>query len=38
MHGSVDEISKITGVSKRDMAMNIGGDYELLFTIENDPS
>lgn len=36
MHGSVDEISKITGMPKRDIAMNIGGDYELLFTIDND--
>ncbi len=36
MDSDVSKISNITGVSRRDMAMNIGGDYELLFTIEND--
>jgi thiamine-monophosphate kinase len=31
----VKEICKITGESVRNVGMNIGGDYELIFTIEN---
>lgn len=33
---SVENVSKLTGVPVREISMNIGGDYELLFTIEND--
>ena len=33
---SVHNISRITGISERELAFNYGGDYELLFTIKND--
>ncbi len=33
---SVKEVSELTGSSQRDIAFNYGGDYELLFTIDND--
>ncbi len=33
---SVKEVANVVGCSPRDIAFNYGGDYELLFTIDND--
>jgi Thiamine monophosphate kinase len=33
---SVKAVSSMVGISQRDLAFNYGGDYELLFTIDND--